>query len=115
MLGFDRQKAKHASRRKGDGFPPCFAAENLGAYGVKDRYLAGMSRRLRVLLAEDQYLIREGTKTLLENEGSLDVVGVVAGYDLTPYSWTSRCLLATRPKASTRRTSSSGRCLAQAL
>ena len=40
-----------------------------------------MSHRLRVLLAEDQYLIREGTKTLLENEGSLDVVGVAADYD----------------------------------
>ena len=40
-----------------------------------------MSRRLRVLLAEDHYLVREGTKRLLESHGGLDVVGVAADYD----------------------------------
>jgi DNA-binding NarL/FixJ family response regulator len=35
---------------------------------------------LRVLLAEDQYLTREGTRRLLEDCG-LDVVGVAADYD----------------------------------
>jgi DNA-binding NarL/FixJ family response regulator len=39
-----------------------------------------MSRRLRVLLAEDHYLMREGTKRLLESHGGLDVVGVAADY-----------------------------------
>lgn len=40
-----------------------------------------MTRRLRVLLAEDQYLVREGTRSLLENHGGLEVVGVAADYD----------------------------------
>src|SRR5712692_1058314 len=36
--------------------------------------------RLRVLIAEDQYLVREGTRHLLEEAG-LDVVGVASDYD----------------------------------
>lgn len=40
-----------------------------------------MTRRLRVLLAEDQYLVREGTKNLLENHGGVEVVGVAGDYD----------------------------------
>ena len=40
-----------------------------------------MTRRLRVLLAEDQYLVREGTRTLLENHAGVEVVGVAADYD----------------------------------
>ena len=40
-----------------------------------------MTRRLRVLLAEDQYLVREGTRNLLERHGGVDVVGVAADYD----------------------------------
>ncbi len=37
--------------------------------------------RLRVLIAEDQYLTREGARRLLEDEGGLEVVGVAADYD----------------------------------
>ena len=36
---------------------------------------------LRVLIAEDQYLMREGTRRLLEEHGGLDVVGVASDYD----------------------------------
>jgi len=32
-----------------------------------------MKRRLRILLAGDQYLVREGTRRLLEDHGGLDV------------------------------------------
>lgn len=39
------------------------------------------SRRLRVLIAEDQYLMREGTRRLLDEHGGLDVVGVASDYD----------------------------------
>ena len=38
-------------------------------------------RPLRVLIAEDQYLQREGTRRLLEEHGGLDVVGVASDYD----------------------------------
>jgi len=37
--------------------------------------------RLRVLIAEDQYLMREGTRRLLDEHGGLDVVGVASDYD----------------------------------
>ncbi|GAB2651627.1 response regulator transcription factor [Kribbella swartbergensis] len=37
--------------------------------------------RLRVLIAEDQYLMREGTRRLLDEHGGLDVVGVASNYD----------------------------------
>lgn len=37
--------------------------------------------RLRVLIAEDQYLTREGTRRLLEEQGGLDVVGVASDYE----------------------------------
>ncbi|MDP8967895.1 MAG: response regulator transcription factor [Actinomycetota bacterium] len=37
--------------------------------------------RLRVLIAEDQYLQREGTRRLLEEHGGIDVVGVASDYD----------------------------------
>ena len=40
-----------------------------------------MARSLRVLLAGDQYLAREGTRSLLDNHGGLEVVGVAADYD----------------------------------
>ena len=36
---------------------------------------------LRVLIAEDQYLMREGTRRLLEEHGDLDVVGAASDYD----------------------------------
>jgi DNA-binding NarL/FixJ family response regulator len=38
-------------------------------------------RRLRVLIAEDQYLTREGTRRLLEERPEIDVVGIAADYD----------------------------------
>ena len=37
--------------------------------------------RVRVLIAEDQYLQREGTRRLLEEHGEIDVVGVASDYD----------------------------------
>ncbi len=37
--------------------------------------------RVRVLIAEDQYLQREGTRRLLEEHGGIDVVGVASDYD----------------------------------
>jgi DNA-binding NarL/FixJ family response regulator len=40
-----------------------------------------MASPLRVLIAEDQYLMREGTRRLLEDAADVDVVGVAAGYD----------------------------------
>ena len=36
---------------------------------------------LRVLIAEDQYLMREGTRRLLEEHGGVEVVGVASDYD----------------------------------
>src|SRR6202047_283034 len=39
------------------------------------------SSRLRVLIAEDQYLTREGTRRLLEERDELEVVGVASDYD----------------------------------
>lgn len=41
----------------------------------------GAKARLRVLIAEDQYLMREGTKRLLDEHGGLHVVGVASDYD----------------------------------
>jgi DNA-binding NarL/FixJ family response regulator len=38
----------------------------------------GASARLRVLIAEDQYLTREGTRRLLEERDELEVVGVAS-------------------------------------
>jgi DNA-binding NarL/FixJ family response regulator len=38
----------------------------------------GVSARLRVLIAEDQYLTREGTRRLLEERDELEVVGVAS-------------------------------------
>lgn len=38
-------------------------------------------QRLRVLIAEDQYLTREGTRRLLEGRAELEVVGVAADYE----------------------------------
>jgi DNA-binding NarL/FixJ family response regulator len=38
----------------------------------------GVSSRLRVLIAEDQYLTREGTRRLLEERDELEVVGVAS-------------------------------------
>jgi DNA-binding NarL/FixJ family response regulator len=40
-----------------------------------------MRRPLRVLLAEDHYLTREGTRRLLDEREELEVVGVAADYD----------------------------------
>jgi DNA-binding NarL/FixJ family response regulator len=40
-----------------------------------------MARRPRVLLAEDQYLVREGTRRLLDEHGGVEVVGVAHDYD----------------------------------
>lgn len=41
----------------------------------------GAVERLRVLIAEDQYLTREGTRRLLEEQPELKVVGTAADYD----------------------------------
>jgi len=41
----------------------------------------GVSPRLRVLIAEDQYLTREGTRRLLEERNELEVVGVASDLD----------------------------------
>ena len=38
----------------------------------------GVPARLRVLIAEDQYLTREGTRRLLEERDELEVVGVAS-------------------------------------
>lgn len=43
--------------------------------------LESVDARLKVLIAEDQYLMREGTRRLLEEHGGLDVVGVASDYD----------------------------------
>ena len=45
-----------------------------------DHPVGHMDHRLRVLIAEDQYLMREGTRRLLEEHGGLDVVGVASDY-----------------------------------
>jgi DNA-binding NarL/FixJ family response regulator len=37
--------------------------------------------RLRVVIAEDHYLVREGTRELLEGTGAVEVVAAVAGAD----------------------------------
>ena len=37
-----------------------------------------VSSRLRLLIAEDQYLTREGTRRLLEDRDELEVVGVAS-------------------------------------
>ena len=36
-----------------------------------------MADQLRVVLAEDNYLVREGTRRLLEDSGEIDVVAAV--------------------------------------
>ena len=41
----------------------------------------GVSARLRVLIAEDQYLMREGTRRLLEERDEVEVVGVASDLD----------------------------------
>jgi len=41
----------------------------------------GRSARLRVLIAEDQYLTREGTRRLLDERDELEVVGVASDFD----------------------------------
>lgn len=46
-----------------------------------DHPVENRDHRLRVLIAEDQYLMREGTRRLLEVHGGLDVVGVASDYD----------------------------------
>src|ERR687895_1113638 len=43
--------------------------------------LESIDARLKVLIAEDQYLMREGTRRLLEEQGDLDVVGVASDYE----------------------------------
>lgn len=40
-----------------------------------------MSKRLRAVLAEDNYLVREGTRRLLEESGEVDVVAAVGAAD----------------------------------
>jgi DNA-binding NarL/FixJ family response regulator len=37
--------------------------------------------RLRVVIAEDNYLVREGTRRLLEDSGEVEVVAAVGAYD----------------------------------
>ena len=36
---------------------------------------------IRVVFAEDNYLVREGTAALLQNAGSVDLVGTAATFD----------------------------------
>lgn len=43
--------------------------------------VGGVGLGLKVLIAEDQYLQREGTRRLLEEHGGLEVVGVASDYD----------------------------------
>ncbi len=38
-------------------------------------------RRLRVLVAEDQYLMREGIRRILAEQPDMEIVGVAADYD----------------------------------
>ena len=40
-----------------------------------------MTDTLRILIAEHQYLLREGTRRLLEEVDGLEVVGTAADYD----------------------------------
>ena len=40
-----------------------------------------MSQTLRVLIAEDQYLLREGTRRLLDEAAGIEVVGTAGDYD----------------------------------
>lgn len=40
-----------------------------------------MTDRLRVIIAEDQYLVREGTRALLEDSGEVDVLAAVGNAD----------------------------------
>ena len=40
-----------------------------------------MSARLRVIIAEDNYLVREGTRRLLEDSGEVDVIAAVSDAD----------------------------------
>ena len=40
-----------------------------------------MKNRLRIVIAEDNYLVREGTRRLLEDSGEIDVVAAVATAD----------------------------------
>jgi DNA-binding NarL/FixJ family response regulator len=42
---------------------------------------SSVNPRLRVLIAEDQYLMREGTRRLLEETGAVDIVAVADDYD----------------------------------
>jgi DNA-binding NarL/FixJ family response regulator len=41
---------------------------------------SSVKARLRVLIAEDQYLMREGTRRLLEETGAVEIVGVAEDY-----------------------------------
>ena len=75
-----------------------------------------MPEPLKVVIAEDNYLVREGTRRLLEDSGEVDVVAAVGDADElrdavrrlrpTPSSPTSGCRRATTWKASRRRTRS---------
>ena len=40
-----------------------------------------MADRLRVVIAEDNYLVREGRRRLLEDSGRVDVVAAVGNAD----------------------------------
>ena len=40
-----------------------------------------MSKSVRVVIAEDNYLVREGTRRLLEDSGEVDVVAAVGSAD----------------------------------
>ena len=40
-----------------------------------------MAERMRLIIAEDNYLVREGTRRLLEDSGNVDVLAVVGGAD----------------------------------
>jgi DNA-binding NarL/FixJ family response regulator len=37
-----------------------------------------MAERLRIVIAEDNYLVREGTRRLLEDSGAVEVIAAVA-------------------------------------
>ena len=70
-----------------------------------------MTRRLRVLLAEDQYLVREGTRSLLESHGALELRRTalcdVSRTQSVSYGW-NRCVperlsVTVYPRSSRRR------------
>ena len=70
----------HAGRRRGGGFEVRGAAARCEARGGggADRGGAGSDGPLRVLIADDQALVRAGFQMILDAEDDLEVVGEAA-------------------------------------